>query len=208
VRVGVTFSCPACRQLSPMSGVALEAGVLCVICGVCGEVVPVSTHAMGSSGVQPVDSGAVPSQRPKDPFKPPKDTCPKCIAPRFVTAGACRKCGLVFKHFSPRSVAPSKRLARGWSDLVLRWSDSVQHTTFQQLAVAEGELEGATRLYAIWLAHLPRDPWGLKAKDDLAMLATIAAASRQQRPSWVSRRVLLAVASLLILGGTLVARLS
>ena len=33
------------------------------------------------------------------------------------------------------------------------------------------ELRAAGRLYAIWLAYLPTDPWGLKGKAELELLA-------------------------------------
>lgn len=187
-----------------MSGITLEAGVFCVLCASCGERVP--TNPLAAQPI--VESGAVPSQRPKNPFMPPKDTCPKCIAPRFSTANSCRKCGVVFKSFSPEGVAPSKALARGWSDLALRWSDSLQHERFQELAVQTGELTAALRLYSIWLAHLPKDPWGLKGKAELDLLCTIASASRESyRPPWFTARLMVGVATLAVLGGILVAGL-
>ena len=208
VRSVVNFSCPSCRQLSPMSGMKLEAGLLCVVCAGCGEVLPVSDQGQVVQADAKA-SGAVPSQRPKDPFTPPKDTCPKCIAPRVATAGACRKCGLVFKRFSAEAVGPSKGLARAWSDVVLRWSDPLQHERFQARAVELGELAAAGRLYSIWLAYLPQDPWGLKGREELSMLATIAAAAHDaQRSPWLSARVMMiGLGSLAAVAGTIVARL-
>ena len=165
---------------------------------------------MGAIGrVSPVKRGAgsglVPSLRPKDPFAPPPDTCPRCIAPRVKTAGACRKCGVVFARFRADLVAPSNLLAKGWSDLALRWPDAAQHQRFVELALTLGELPAASRLYEIWLAYLPADRLALNGRDELGFLRTLAAATQTERAKLkLSRPVIALLVTLGLLGGSLV----
>ena len=45
------------------------------------------------------------------------------------------------------------------------------------------ELVAAERLHAMWLAYLPKDPWGLKGKQELSGLrATAQAKHEENRP--------------------------
>ena len=198
----------ACRHRFARSGVTFEAGVPFVTCSACCERVHLSPQLLTAQRLeQAAESGAIPSQRPANPFAPPRQACPKCIAPRYSTANACGKCGVVFKHFLPWTVTPSALLARAWSDVVVRWSDDYQHLRFRQLAVMRNELVAAERLYAIWLAYLPKDPWGLRGKQELSGLRATAQAKAEVHPK-LSVRMLVGLATLVLVAGSVVVGLT
>lgn len=187
------FLCPSCERLADIAGFRLDAGALLLRCGKCGvESREASPPSAPPSAAAPEPREAAPAPLVflravgpggplapvrEDPFTVPEGFCPKCIAPRKPGEQACASCGLLFANFRPADQEVPPPIASAWRELLEAWQENEAHDRFLRLAVADGQMVAAARLYRIQLAHHPDDPFAARGRDDVVRLASAAASA-------------------------------
>jgi hypothetical protein len=127
-----------------------------------------------------------------DPFQPPSDRCPKCVAPRPLDKPSCPQCGLVFANFVPEEQGVSEWLKDAWRALLLKWGEGPAHDALVSEATVRGELATLGRLYQIRLAAAPHDLVAQRGRNEVLRLASLVpSAAVEQGPARRWPRVLL-----------------
>lgn len=198
------FLCPACERLADIAGFRLDAGALLLRCGKCGvegrEASPPSAPpaaaalpGLSASGrveappspgapaplvfLRAVGPGGPVAPAREDPFTVPEGFCPKCVARRRPGVKACPSCGLLFANFRPADQEVAPEVASAWRELLDAWQDDLAHDRFLRLALADGQMVAAARLYRIQLAQHPDDPFAARGRDEVVRLASAAASA-------------------------------
>ncbi|WP_342376716.1 hypothetical protein NVS55_35900 [Myxococcus stipitatus] len=150
--------------------------------------------------------GATPQAAPDDAvlFTPPEGHCPKCVSVRRPTATSCSQCGLVYANFVAEDHTPSAELMAAWRALAARWEEWPEHERFLTMAMGQGELASAGRLYRVRLARVPDDAMAQRAREEVVRRATLVVTTEAapQGPSLLKRRLrggAIAVLSLVVL---------
>ncbi len=181
------FLCTACDRLVELRRFRLEGAGLLVRCEQCGA----ESRAEGEPSPRP-------NVVPLRPDAAPSGFCPKCIAPRLASALSCPQCGLLYDQFAPEEVSPSEELALAWAALQPRWAEPEAHDGFLSLALGQGELASAGRLYRIRLVERPDDAQAQRAREEVVRLALLPsrlnAGAEPARP----RRLWLVAAAVLL----------
>jgi uncharacterized Zn finger protein (UPF0148 family) len=121
--------------------------------------------------------------RSEDPFAVPAGFCPKCISVRKEGAESCAACGLMYAIFDPSEQRVSEPLRAAWLSVLERWDDRDAHDRLLSLAVGQGELAAAGRLYRIRLAQAPDDVYAQRGRDEVLRLATASQAAFKPTPT-------------------------
>jgi hypothetical protein len=121
--------------------------------------------------------------RSEDPFAVPAGFCPKCISVRKEGAESCASCGLMYANFDPDEQRVSETLRAAWLSVLERWDDRDAHDRLLSLAMGQGELAAAGRLYRIRLAQAPDDVYAQRGRDEVLRLATASQAAFKPTPA-------------------------
>jgi hypothetical protein len=121
--------------------------------------------------------------RSEDPFAVPPGFCPKCISVRKEGAESCAACGLVYAYFDASEQRVSEPLRAAWLSVLERWDDRDAHDRLLSMAVGQGELASAGRLYRIRLAQAPDDVYAQRGRDEVVRLATASQAAFKPTPA-------------------------
>lgn len=180
----------------PVEKFRVEGGALVVVCPSCG--------AEGRSGApsRPPPFSVVEGEgRPSvaDSLVPPPGRCPKCIAARDDDALSCARCGLVFANANEADLTPPDELKSRWEALVGQWSDPAEHDGLLRYAASVGQLAPLARLYRIWTVRSPTDARAQKALESILTLVATASLVPAKRVEQNGRRLLLVLATLLVL---------
>lgn len=201
------YLCDSCERLAPPAAFRVEMGVLVMTCARCGQesrarpeealVAAVAQSQAEASHPAPAPrSNTAPAlkvvtlrpseervreaaalARSEDPFAVPDGFCPKCISARKEGVEACAACGLVYAIFDPSEQRVSEPLRAAWLSVLERWDDRDAHDRLLSLAVGQGELAAAGRLYRIRLAQAPDDVYAQRGRDEVLRLATASQAA-------------------------------
>jgi hypothetical protein len=137
--------------------------------------------------------------RSEDPFAVPAGFCPKCISVRKEGAESCAACGLVYAIFDPNEQRVSEPLRAAWLSVLERWDDRDAHDRLLSLAMGQGELAAAGRLYRIRLAQAPDDVYAQRGRDEVLRLATASQAAFKPTPPQGTSRAQVVVGVVLFL---------
>jgi hypothetical protein len=137
--------------------------------------------------------------RSEDPFAVPPGFCPKCISVRKEGGESCAACGLVYALFDANEQRVSEPLGAAWLSVLERWDDRDAHDRLLSLAVGQGELASAGRLYRIRLAQAPDDVYAQRGRDEVVRLATASQAAFKPTPAAGTSRAQVVVGVLLFL---------
>lgn len=201
------YLCDSCERLAPPAAFRVEMGVLVITCARCGQesrarpeealvAAVAETQAEASQPAPALRSNTAPAlkvvtlrpseeqvreaaalARSEDPFAVPPDFCPKCISVRKEGAESCASCGLVYANFDPGEQRASDSLRAAWLSVLERWDDRDAHDRLLSLAVGQGELAAAGRLYRIRLAQASDDVYAQRGRDEVLRLATASPAA-------------------------------
>src|SRR5690606_25846349 len=102
---------------------------------------------------------------------------------------SCASCGLVYACFDAGEQRVSEPLRAAWLSVLERWDDRDAHDRLLSLAVGQGELAAAGRLYRIRLAQAPEDVYAQRGRDEVLRLATASQAAFKPTPTQGASRV-------------------
>jgi hypothetical protein len=201
------YLCDSCERLAPPAAFRVEMGVLVMTCARCGQesrarpeealvAAVAESQAEASQQSPPPRSGTAPAlkvvtlrpseerireaaalARSEDPFAVPDGFCPKCISVRKEGVESCAACGLVYAYFDAGEQRATDSLRAAWLSVLERWDDRDAHDRLLSLAVGQGELAAAGRLYRIRLAQAPDDVYAQRGRDEVVRLATASQAA-------------------------------
>lgn len=223
------YLCDSCERLAPPAAFRVEMGVLVMTCARCGQesrarpeealvAAVAQTQAEASQPASAPRSNTVPAlkvvtlrpseeqvreaaalARSEDPFAAPPGFCPKCISVRKEGAESCASCGLVYALFDASEQRVSEPLRAAWLSVLERWDDRDAHDRLLSLAVGQGELASAGRLYRIRLAQAPEDVYAQRGRDEVLRLATASQAAFKPTPATGTSRTQVVVGVILFL---------
>ncbi|HVG58743.1 MAG TPA: hypothetical protein VNA24_09325 [Hyalangium sp.] len=223
------YLCDSCERLAPPAAFRVELGVLVMTCARCGQesrarpeealvAAVAQTQAEAAEPASAPRSSTVPTlkvvtlrpseervreaaalARSEDPFAVPPGFCPKCISMRKEGAESCAACGLVYTYFDASEQRVSEPLRAAWLSVLERWDDRDAHDRLLSLAVGQGELAAAGRLYRIRLAQAPDDVYAQRGRDEVVRLATASQAALEPTPTQGTSRSQVVVGVLLFL---------
>lgn len=223
------YLCDSCERLAPPAAFRVEMGVLVITCARCGQesrarpedalVAAVAQSQEEASQPAPaLRSNAAPAlkvvtlrpseeqvreaaelARSADPFAVPEGFCPKCISVRKEGVESCAACGLVYAYFDAGEQRVSEPLRAAWLSVLERWDDRDAHDRLLSLAVGQGELAAAGRLYRIRLAQAPEDVYAQRGRDEVLRLATASQAVFKPSAPPVNSRIQVVVGVVLFL---------
>jgi hypothetical protein len=114
-------------------------------------------------------------------------------------AESCAACGLVYALFDANEQRVSEPLRAAWLSVLERWDDRDAHDRLLSLAVGQGELASAGRLYRIRLAQAPDDVYAQRGRDEVVRLATASQAAFKPTPAPGTSRAQVVVGVILFL---------
>jgi hypothetical protein len=223
------YLCDSCERLAPPAAFRVELGVLVMTCARCGqesrarpeEALVAAVAQTQAEAAQPASaprSNTAPAlkvvtlrpsevqvreaaalARSEDPFAVPPGFCPKCISARKEGTESCAACGLVYAYFDANEQRVSEPLRAAWLSVLERWDDRDAHDRLLSLAVGQGELAAAGRLYRIRLAQAPEDVYAQRGRDEVVRLATASQAAFKPTPAAGTSRAQVVVGVVLFL---------